>query len=364
MLFDLPDHDTLYQALLERSATYDGQAYVCVSSTGVFCRLTCPARKPKSKNCTFYGSVGACIEAGFRACKRCHPIKPMASADPAIAALLKALDERPDFRWREADVERMGFDLSTIRRSFKRQFGVTFLEMARRRRLRDGFETISGGGKVIDAQLDANFESSSAFRTAFAKLIGKAPGSLDSDARLFADWIPTELGDMIAVTCGSKLHLLEFFDRRALRTELVKLEKVSKSCIGIGRTDVSQQINEELGRFFSGASASFQTPLAYNGSEFARDVWGELRKIPAGQTRSYSEIADAIGRPTAIRAVARANGENQIALVVPCHRVIGADGSLTGYGGGLWRKQKLLEIERQYVNSKQKGERDDAIRKS
>ncbi len=96
MLFNLPDHDTLYQALLDRDAAYDGQAYVGVSTTGVFCRLTCPARKPKSENCTFYASVGECLEAGFRACKRCHPLQPMAAADPTIAALLAALDERPE----------------------------------------------------------------------------------------------------------------------------------------------------------------------------------------------------------------------------------------------------------------------------
>jgi len=349
MLFDLPDHSSLYQALLDRDATYDGRVYVCVSSTGVFCRLTCPARKPKPENCTFFETVGECIERGFRACKRCLPLKPMASADPAIAALLTALDERPEYRWRESDIERMGFDPSTIRRSFKRQFGMTFLEMARQRRLRDGFETIIGGGKVIEAQIDAGFESASAFRVAFAKLLGKAPGRLDSDPILFADWIATPLGDMIAVSSQSELHLLEFADRKALRTELAKLDTVAKGRIGIGKTDPSRQIRSELAAFFNGTLAAFETPLAYHGSEFTRLVWDVLRMIPAGETRSYSQIAEAIGRPTAVRAVARANGANQIALVIPCHRVIGADGSLTGYGGGLWRKQKLLETERQYL---------------
>ncbi len=353
MLFDLPDHDTLYRALLERDETYDGQAYVCVSSTGVFCRLTCPARKPKSENCTFFGTVGECIEAGYRACKRCHPLEPMAMADPAIAALLAALDERPDYRWRESDIEKLGFDLSTVRRSFKRQFGMTFLEMARQRRLRDGFETLASGGAVIEGQLDAGFDSASAFRAAFSKLIGKAPGTLSSDPLLFADWVPTPLGDMIAVTCPSQLHLLEFFDRKALRTELTKLDKFAKGRIGIGRTEPSAQIKAELKAFFDGSSADFRTPLAYHGSDFAKAVWDALRKIPAGQTRSYSDIAAAIGRPSAVRAVARANGANKIALVIPCHRVIGADGSLTGYGGGLWRKQKLLEIERQFQHTLQ-----------
>lgn len=349
MLFDLPDHDTLYRALLDRDAAYDGQVYVCVSSTGVFCRLTCPARKPKQENCTFYRTVGECIEAGYRACKRCHPLQPMALADPAIAALLAALDERPYYRWRESDVERMGFDLSTVRRSFKRQFGMTFLEMARQRRLRDGFETIASGGAVIEGQLDAGFRSASAFRAAFLKLMGKAPGKLSPDPLLLADWIPTPLGDMVSVTSKSQLHLLEFFDRKALRSELGRLDMLAKGRLGIGRTKPSEQIKTELAAFFDGASSDFQTPLAYHGSDFCGAVWDALRQIPPGRTRSYSEIAASIGRPSAVRAVARANGANQIALVIPCHRVVGADGSLTGYGGGLWRKQKLLEIERQYL---------------
>lgn len=348
MLFDLPDHDTLYQALLDRNAAYDGQAYVGVATTGIFCRLTCPARKPKTENCTFYPSVGACIEAGFRACKRCHPLQPMASADPAIAALLAALDERPEYRWSESDIDRMGFDLSTVRRSFKRQFGMTFLEMARQRRLRDGFATISDGGRVIDAQLDAGFESASAFRASFAKLLRRAPGRLDSTPILFANWIETPLGNMITVCSQSQLHLLEFIDRKALQTELGKLDAFAKGKIGVGKTPPGEQIRGELAAFFDGVSANFLTPLAYGGSPFARSVWEELRRIPPGQTRSYSDIARRLGRPSASRAVARANGANQIALVVPCHRVIGADGSLTGYGGGLWRKQKLLEIERHY----------------
>lgn len=349
MLFDLPNHDTLYKALLARDASYDGQVYVCVSSTGVFCRLTCPARKPKQENCTFFGTVGECIEAGYRACKRCHPLEPMALADPAIAALLAALDERPVYRWRESDIEQMGFDLSTVRRSFKRQFGMTFLEMARQRRLRNGFEQLAGGGAVIESQLEAGFESASAFRAAFLKLLGKAPGTLSTEPLLFADWVPTPLGDMVSVSSKSQLHLTEFIDRKALPKELERLYVFAKGRLGLGQTEPAVQIKEELITFFDGSSSEFQTPLAYHGSEFSGAVWDALREIPAGTTRSYSDIAASIGRPSAVRAVARANGANQIALVIPCHRVIGADGSLTGYGGGLWRKQKLLEIERQYL---------------
>ena len=120
MSFKLPDHDTLYAALLARDVDLDGRVFVGVSTTGIFCRLTCPARKPKPENCTFFETVGACIEAGFRACKRCHPIQPMAEADPAIKALLAALEQNPARRWSETDVTALGFDASTVRRSFRR----------------------------------------------------------------------------------------------------------------------------------------------------------------------------------------------------------------------------------------------------
>lgn len=348
MMFDLPDPDTLYRALVARDPAYDGRAYVCVRTTGIFCRLVCPARNPLPQNCQFEATVGACIEAGFRPCKRCHPLGPMADADPAVARLLAALEARPEFRWTEGDVAAMGLDPSTVRRNFKRQFGMTFLEMARQRRLRDGFLTLSSGGKVIEAQLDAGFSSPSAFRAAFARLLGRAPGNLRREGLLLAEWIATPLGDMIAISSASHLHLLEFTDRRALKREVERLSGFAKGSLGLGSYPPGAQIKDELAQFFAGAGADFDTPLALHGSDFTRSVWDALRRIPAGETRSYSQIAREIGRPDAVRAVARANGANQIALVVPCHRVIGADGSLTGYGGGLWRKQRLLEIEMGY----------------
>ena len=352
MLFDLPDQETLYAALLARDSRFDGQAFVCVSSTGVFCRLTCPARKPRVENCTFFATIGECISAGYRACKRCHPLQAAATADPNIVALLKALGESPDLRWSEAHVEELGFDLSTVRRSFKRQFGMTFLEMARQRRLREGFETLARGGKVITAQHEASFESASAFRAAFARLLGRAPADLRTDGRLRATWIPTPLGDMLAVSSPSHLHLLEFVDRKGLPAELARLMAAEKQGIGLGTLPPSEQAAAELADYFAARSDRFTTPLAFAASAFTQQVWDALRAIPVGETRSYSDIARQIGRPAAVRAVARANGANQIAVMVPCHRVIGADGSLTGYGGGLWRKQRLIEIERQLRQAK------------
>ena len=347
MLFNLPDDAALYQALVDRNPDYDGQAFVCVSTTGVFCRLTCPARKPLPQNCTFRATIGECIEAGFRPCKRCHPLEAAAKAEPVVGTLLAALDKAPAHRWSEGDITAMGLDASTVRRAFKRHYGMTFLEMARQRRLREGFTTLATGGAVIEAQLDASFESPSAFRAAFAKLLGCAPGDLKANEGLMrASWIPTPLGDMIAVSSARHLHLLEFVDRKGLPAELAKMQARMNERIGLGPLGPTEQASAELARYFAAESGTFETPLAMAGTPFFRQVWEALRTIPPGETRSYGELARQIDRPSAVRAVARANGSNQIALMIPCHRVIGADGSLTGYAGGLWRKQRLIEIER------------------
>lgn len=348
MMFDLPDEDALYQALLDRDTDFDGRAFVGVTTTGVFCRLTCPARKPKRENCRFHATVAACVEAGFRPCKRCHPLAPAAQGDPAIARLTQALQDAPTRRWDTAAITALGFDPSTVRRAFKRHFGMTFLEMARLTRLRSGAAILPKGGRVIDAQLEAGYQSSAAFRAAFGRYLGLPPGRFAKNGVLRADWIDTKLGAMIAVSDAHALHLLEFTERRALPAELKRLYAQAKGSLGFGRYAPTDRIEAELHAFFAGDNDRFETPLAPSGTPFCQEVWRALRTIPAGQTRSYSQLARSMGRPDATRAVARANGANPIAIVIPCHRVLGADGALTGYGGGLWRKQALIDLERGY----------------
>jgi AraC family transcriptional regulator of adaptative response/methylated-DNA-[protein]-cysteine methyltransferase len=347
-MFDLPDSRILYQALLDRDPRYEGRAWVGVTSTGVFCRLICSARKPKFENCQFYGSISDCLEAGFRACKRCGPLAEAAADDPTVQKLLTALDAQPHKRWSEADIVRFGYDPSNVRRVFKRQFGLTFLELARLRRLKEGFTTLRAGETVLAAQIESGFESPSAFRAAFAALIGIAPGAFRNDALLQADWIETPLGSMVAISCQHRLHLLEFVDRKALATEVRRLLERQPGGLGIGTTPPTEQVRQELQAFFAGRSSTFQTPCALHGTAFEREVWAALQQIPAGETRSYSDLAAALGRPSSTRAVARANGKNQLAIIVPCHRILAANGDLTGYGGGLWRKRKLITLETSY----------------
>ena len=162
---------------------------------------------------------------------------------------------------------------------------------------------------------------------------------------LFADWIETPVGSMIAVADRSRVHLLEFHDRNAFPGELGRLQLRTRAAIGLGRTPAIDHMDAELKAYFAGRLQVFETPLAPDGTAFEQQVWGELLKIAFGETRSYADVARAIGSVSAVRAVARANGTNRIAIVIPCHRVIGSDGSLTGYAGGLERKRWLLHHE-------------------
>jgi AraC family transcriptional regulator of adaptative response/methylated-DNA-[protein]-cysteine methyltransferase len=346
MMFVKPSDDELYTALLARDEQFDGRAWVGVRTTGIFCRLTCPARKPKRENCTFYEDVGSCLDAGYRPCRRCKPLTSSHHLDPVAKSLIDAMEADPARKWSERDVADMGYDPSTVRRIFKRQFGTTFLEMARLRRVRHGAVSLSRGQRVIDAQLDSGFESAAGFRAALARVLGRAPSELGRGGTLQAAWIDTPIGAMIAVTDDEALRILEFFDCKDLPRELNALQKKS-GAIDVGRTAITAQIERELDAYFSGTLTTFKTPVKGLGSEFTQGVWRALQNIPLGHTISYGELAKTIGNTKASRAVARANGSNPIAIVVPCHRVIAADGSLSGYAGGRWRKRWLIDHERQ-----------------
>lgn len=350
MLFQRPSDDTLYDALLARDAGYDGFAYVGVRTTGIFCQLTCSARKPKRENVQFFDTTAECLHAGFRPCQRCRPMMGTGEPEPLVATLVDALEREPERRWLETDVTAMGFDASTVRRAFKRRFGMSFLEMARLRRLGQAAERLTSGDSVIDTQIDAGFDSGSGFRAAITRMLGESPAKLRGKTMLKADWVETPIGPMIAIADAHALHILEFLERKALPAEVAKLQAATGSAIVFGRATPIDQISAELAAYFAGKSSGFATRLAPQGSAFERQVWDGLRQIPVGTTATYSGLAVEIGNPPAVRAVGRANGANPIAIVIPCHRVVGVSGDLTGYGGGLWRKRWLLEHERRMAS--------------
>jgi AraC family transcriptional regulator of adaptative response/methylated-DNA-[protein]-cysteine methyltransferase len=341
----LRDDDTLFAALIARDPSYEGFAYVGVKTTGIFCRLTCPARKPKRDNVVFFACRNAAQEAGFRPCLRCKPLHIGPPTSGALRMMRDRIRAEPDRRWSAEDLKALGYDPSTVRRAFQREYGVTFVQYARSQRLGIAVSTLQQGGSVIDAQLDAGYESGSGFREAISRLIGDTPIRAAAHQILTAQWLDTPIGAMLAVADDAGVHLLEFAERIALPTEIKRLrERVGH--ISFGQHPMLDRLAGEMEQYFSGRLTVFTVPIVQKGTAYEAAVWDALRQIQVGQTRSYGEIAHGMDRPSAVRAVARANGANQVAIIVPCHRVIGADGSMTGYGGKIWRKQWLLEHER------------------
>ncbi len=316
-----------------------------VKTTGVFCRPTCPARKPKLENCEFFKTAKEALLASFRPCQRCQPLSHPNQVSAIVRTLVKAIEDNPEKRWKEQDFRELFIDVSTARRQFKKRFGMTFVEYARARRMGLALKHIKEGHAVIDAQLTTGYESSSGFRDAFSKIMGTAP-TRANHLILKAAWLDTKLGPMIAIADENGLYLLEFVDRRGLENEVKRLREKLKAAIIPGETNIIKSIESEIADYFDKKKFVFKTPMHLVGSTFQKSVWQELRKIPPGETCSYLDIAQSLNAPTAYRAVARANGANQLAIIVPCHRVINTNGDLGGYGGGIARKQWLLEHEK------------------
>lgn len=344
-MIDAATADAFFHALLHSDARYEGVFYFAVRTTGVFCRPTCPARKPNRENCEFFATAKEALLAAYRPCKRCRPLSPPGEASDVVRKLVEAVEHDPTRRWRDADFRAIDVDASTARRQFKKRYGMTFVEYARARRMGLAMEQIRQGESVIDAQLNAGYASGSGFRDAFAKIMGAAPAK-GATRVMRAAWLDTPLGPMLAIGDDEALHLLEFVEHRGLEREVERMRSRLKTAIVPGRNAVIEQIERELAAYFAGNAMTFDTPLAMTGSDFQKTVWTSLTHIPPGETRSYADLAREIGRPTAVRAVGRANGSNQLAIVIPCHRVITTDGELGGYGGGLVRKQWLVEHER------------------
>lgn len=336
----------MLQAFMSRDSEYDGLFYTGVRTTGIFCRTTCSARKPKPNNIEFFPSTSQALFAGYRPCRRCRPLEPRGQAPDWLEPLLQRIDADPTQRVRDRDLIDMGLDPGRVRRWFRRHHEMTFHAYQRARRLGSALEEIREGRDVTSTAFDHGFDSLSGFNTAFARFAGAAPSKSTDRPLIHVSRILTPLGPMVAAASNEGLHLLEFTDRRMLETQLERLGKRTGAVLAPGSHPTIEQTESELAEYFDGERTEFTVPLAPAGTEFQRGAWIALRTIPFGETRSYGQQAKAIGRPTAVRAVAKANGDNPIAIIVPCHRVVGSDGKLTGYAGGLHRKRFLLDLER------------------
>jgi len=348
----LPSPEVMYRALAARDPAFDGLFYVAVKTTRIFCRSVCHARTPKPENVEFFPKPHDALYAGYRPCLRCRPLDLGRQPPPVVERLLAAVEADPSGRLREQDLAQLGIDPSSARRAFQRYCGMTFHAYHRARRMGLALTGIREGKSMIDLQLDHGFESGSGFREAFGRVFGTAPSHARELDCLYAQWFETPLGPVLALANDEGLHLLEFVDRRGLERELKTLRGRLAHQVVPGEHKYLKQIGDELEAYFSGRALHFATPLKLEGTPFQQEVWSALCAIAPGTTKSYGEIAATIGRGSAVRAVGRANGDNKLAIVIPCHRVIGANGTLTGYGGGLWRKAWLLEHERTHSTTR------------
>ena len=342
----MPSQQEMLAAVMARNDSYDGVFVTAVRTTGIFCRPSCPAKKPHPEHVTFYPSAREALVAGFRPCLRCRPLELGGETPAWLRPLLAEAEADPAKRWKDADLRRLRLNPDRVRRWFLSQHHMTFHAYTRARRLGLALGRIQGGDRVTTSALDHGFDSLSGFNDAFRRLFGAAPTRSGDVKALAVRRLATPLGAMVAAAGDDGLYLLEFADRRMLESQIQRLRRRLPVVFVPGTHDVLEQAARELDEYFAGTRRTFSLPLATTGSEFQREVWERLRAVPYGATASYSQIARALGCPRSVRAVARANGDNRLAILIPCHRVIGADGQLTGYGGGLWRKQRLLEHER------------------
>jgi AraC family transcriptional regulator of adaptative response/methylated-DNA-[protein]-cysteine methyltransferase len=339
----------MYRALVNRDPSFEGIFFVGVRTTGIFCRPTCTAKKPARENVDFFPTPSEALHSGYRPCLRCHPMDPDKRPPRLIERLRTEVERAPDGRLTDKELAAMAIDPSTARRQFKRHYGMTFQAYHRARRMGLALREVRKGARVDEARNGSGFESESGFREAFTRIFGEPPTTAKTRGGLFAQRIETPLGAMIAVADDEGLRLLEFIDRRATERELSALRKRLRTNVVPGEHRHLTATRQQLDNYFSGKQLEFDIPLAPVGSDFQLRAWEILRSIPLGETRSYSWMAERLGDRNARRAVGRANGTNMICIVIPCHRVIRADGTLCGYGGGLWRKKWLLDHERRSI---------------
>jgi AraC family transcriptional regulator of adaptative response/methylated-DNA-[protein]-cysteine methyltransferase len=341
--------DALWRACLDRNASYDGRFIVAVRTTGIYCRPSCPARKPRRENVQFFTAPELARQAGFRACKRCNPDRetlrdPAAERALSICHYIRSAIDEP------VTLARLGkrFSLSPahLQRVFKRYVGLSPMEYAEAVRMHHLKLALRDGASVTDAIYASGFSSSSRVYERAAGTIGMTPRRYRERGRgerIRYSVVPTSLGELLVASTDKGICSVQLGD------EAERLEHLLREEFSAAEIDRDDHAHADWVRgvvaIAEGRAPDVSLPLDVRGTAFQMLVWRALRKIPCGETRSYAEVARSIGRPDAVRAVASACGANPAALVVPCHRVVQSDGGLGGYHWGIERKRRLLGAE-------------------
>ncbi len=332
---------------VERSdPSYEGVFFVGVRTTGIFCRPSCPARKPLPRNRVYFATANEALRAGYRPCKRCRPTETNGRQPDWVGRLLATVEGNRAARLCDRELRALAIDPARARRFFNQHYGMTFQAYCRRRRMGEALQQIQNGARLDDVALGNGYGSHSGFREAFQRTFGKPPGESRQADCIVTTWFESPLGPLLAGAISEGICLLEFADRPALEAQHAALHRCFQRPILPGTNEHLNRLKQELGGYFTGELQKFGVPLVFFGSPFQQAVWKQLLRIPYGKTCSYEDVARAVHAPKGQRAVGRANGQNRIAIVVPCHRVVNKGRKLGGYGGGLWRKQFLLDLER------------------
>lgn len=344
--------ESAWQAVQHRDARFDGSLYYGVKTTGIFCRPSCPSRRPNRANVRFFESVQEAQSAGFRECSRCRPggvTDAAAAVQSAKAYLLANIDRHVslDELGREA-----GMSPYHLQRVFKSATGLSpkaFCNAARSERFK---QALNGASTVLDAALEAGFGSQNAAYAVSKQALAMTPGQYrrgGAGVDLACVVRETPLGSIVVAASERGVASVQFCTPESASAAVQGQFPRANIEWDLNRVDAT--LREHAVAWADAVAAYFErrtpiVPLDLNGTEFQRRVWASLQTIPAGQTRTYAEVAEALGAPNAVRAVARACATNPAALVVPCHRVVRGDGSLAGYRWGLERKRDLLAREK------------------
>ncbi|WP_298518171.1 bifunctional transcriptional activator/DNA repair enzyme AdaA [uncultured Kordia sp.] len=342
--------ETYYQALLDRKQSFVGIFFVGVKTTSIFCIATCRARKPKRKNVEFYTSFKTALANGYRPCKICKPTENTNQAPEIVEKAIQMVKEHPTDKITDFQLRQKGISPEVVRRWFKKNYGMTFQAYQRMYRINNAFQELKQGKNATHTAFDSSYESLSGFNYTFKKLIGESPKHSKNKNIILINRLTTPLGPMFVCATDNGICLLEFVDRRMLEKEFKDLQKLLNATIILGENLHIKQAKKEVKEYFEGTRKVFDLQLETPGTEFQNSVWNYLKDIEYAKTVTYQQQAEKIGNPKAVRAVASANGCNRIAIVIPCHRVLGKDGKMTGYSGGIERKKWLIEHERK--NSK------------
>lgn len=334
-----------YEALVERKQNYLGIFYVGVKTTMVFCIATCRARKPKKENVIFYSTFKEALAEGYRPCKICKPTENAHKAPEQVAKAISMVKERTKEKIKDEHLRQLDISPAVVRRWFKQHYGMTFQAYQRMYRINIAFQELKQGKNATQTAFDNGYESLSGFGYTFKKLVGNSPKNSQQTQMILINRHTTPLGPIFIGATEKGICLLEFTDRRMLETEMQDLQKLLHAQIISGENTHILLAKNEIDAYFAGKLKAFTVTLDTPGTDFQQTTWKALQDIPFGKTVSYQEQAHKIGNPQAVRAVAKANGLNRVAIIIPCHRVIGSNGQLTGYAGGLERKQWLLDHE-------------------